>query len=265
MKNKSIFQRTSLILSSVLILITMAVISGFISNNVMAKASQINPKSAQGAIEAAKKQHQYLFLVFYDQKNDSLKAMETVIKTCVNKSPQKIITYKVLTTDNKEADIIAKYGINRAPLPVVLVFAPNGVVTGGFPQKVEENQLKRCLVAEITMKILKTLQEQKIALIMLQNGETKFNQESTAAANDFANDSRVKGYVDRIKIDPDDPKNKEFLDQCKLKSGLAEATIVLIVPPNKIGGIYTGRTTKEALIQGLAACSSGSCGSGGCK
>jgi hypothetical protein len=243
----------------------MAIISNFISNNVLAIASQLNPKSAQEAIEAAKKQNQYLFLLFYDQKNDSLKAMETVVKTFINKSPQKIITYKALTTDNKEADIVAKYGINRAPLPVVLTFAPNGAITGGFPQKVDESQLKQCFVADITMRILKTLQEQKIALIMLQNEKTTFNQESTAAANDFANDSRVKGYVDLMKIDPDDPKNKDFLNQCKLNWQNKEATIVLIVPPNKLGGIYPGKTTKDALIQGLTACSSGGCGSGGCN
>lgn len=265
MKRKSVFKRTNLISSSVLIFITMAIISSLISDRVLAKANQPNPKTAQEAIETAEKQHQYLFLLFYDQKNDSFKAMEAVIKTFINKSPQKILTYNALSTDNKEADTVAKYGISRAPLPIVLVFASNGAITGGFPQKVDENQLKQCLVADITMKILKTLQEKKIALIMLQNGKTKFNPESTAVANDFSNDSRVKGYVDQIKADPADPKNKEFLDQCKLNPGLWEATIVLIVPPGKMGGIYSGKTTKDALIQGLSACSSGGCGSGGCN
>jgi hypothetical protein len=258
MKCKVIFKRTSFIILGILTLITIISSTGLNSNHAIAQANPSNLKSAQLAIDTAKNQRQYLFILFYDQKNDAFKAMETAINNFISKTPQKIITYYALTTNNKEADIISKYGISQVQLPAVLVFAPNGAITGGYPQKVTEAQLKQCLVAYITMKILKTLQDGKVALIMLQNGKTRYNQESTAAANDFANDPSIKGYVDLYKYDPDDARNKEFLDSCKLKPGFAEATIVLLVPPNKIGGIYTGKTTKADILKGLSACSSGS-------
>ncbi|HEX3046330.1 MAG TPA: hypothetical protein VHY08_16350 [Bacillota bacterium] len=265
MKQNVNLKRTGFILLGILVFILLAVFGAPKPDTVSAQANPSYLKSAQVAIDTAKNQRQYLFILFYNQKDDAFRAMDTAIQNFLKKTPQRIITYTALTTDNKEANIVTKYGIGQVQLPAVLVFAPNGAITGGYPQKVTEDQLKKCLVAEITMKILKTLQEQKIALVMLQNGKTKFNQESTAAANDFANDSSVKGWVDLIKIDPDDSKNKEFLDSCNLNFQKKEATLVLLVPPNKIGGIYPGKTTKAAIMQGLSACSSGSCGAGGCN
>lgn len=220
--------------------------------------------NAAEAIHAAQNDKQYLFLLFYDKKGESLKAMESAINDFRNKTSEKSLFYKVRTTDKKEKDTIAKYGIERASLPVLLVFAPNGAVTGGFPGKVSVDELKRSMVTDLVMDILKTMQGRKIALVLLQNSKTKFNKESLKAAEDFSNDARLKGYVDIIKADPRDSKNSDFLNNAKISKDDDKAAVVFIVPPGSIVNVYKGNITKDTLMACLAACTSGGSGSSKC-
>ena len=219
------------------------------------------PESANKAIAQAQQNGDFLYMLFYEKKDDSFQEMQKTVQSFSKNSAKAIKTYTALTTDIKESDVIQKYGINRVSLPVLLAFAPNGAITGGFPQKVTEKQLSSCMVSRLIMNVLKSVQAQKIALVLLQNKNTKFNTETTNVADEFSKDERLIGYVDIIKQDPNDGEIKDFLTQCKIESATKEATTVLIVPPGKIGGVYSGKVTKEILIAGLASCSSGGCGS----
>lgn len=220
--------------------------------------------NAEKAIELAKNSNRYLLLLFYNGEDKSFELMDKEIDNFINNSSNSILKYKVLTTEGKENSVIKKFGVDRAPLPVVLVLAPNGAITGGFPESVTNQQLEKSIVSELTMKILKPLQEQKIVLVSLQNKKTKFNRESTNALNDFSSDSRLRGSVDIIKEDPDNTEIKDFLKQCKLEKKITEATIVFLVPPGSIAGVFTGKITKDTLIAALSKCGSGGCGTAPC-
>jgi hypothetical protein len=226
------------------------------------------PKSVKEAILSVQKSAKYLFVVFYDQKDDLFKDMEKTILTLTAKSKdKKILVYQASVNDKSQADAVAKYGVGRAKLPLVLIFAPNGAITGGFPQKVTEQQLAKSMVSESVAKIVKVVQEQKLALVLLQNNKTKFNQESAQAAKDFSNDTKVKSIVEIIKNDPEDTGLKSFLAQCDLTKPITESTIVLVAPRGTIVGVFSGNVTKDTLLEALAPKTSGCCpgGSGGCK
>lgn len=224
-------------------------------------------KNAAEAIQTAQNNKQYLFLLCYDKKGESLKAMETTVNDFRSKTSASTLLYKALTTDEKEKGTIAKYGINRAPLPLVLVIAPNGAITGGFPKEVSLAALNKSIVPNVVMDALKSVQAGKIALVLLQNSKTKFNSESLKAAEEFSNDAQVKGYVDIIKADPSNPKNSDFVRSAQISKDSTEAAVVFIIPPGSIAGVYKGKITKDTLLAALSACSSGGgCGpsSGGC-
>ena len=225
-------------------------------------------KNAAEAIGAAQSNGQYLFLLFYDKKDSSFKAMESSINNAKIGSSKSVLLYEAKTTDAKEKDTIAKYRVSRAPLPLVLVVAPNGAITGGFPQKVSVTELQKSITVSKTVTgILKAVQQGKIALVLLQNSKTKFNSESATAAQEFAGDARLKGMVDIIKADPGDQKNSSFLKDSKISPNMSESTIAMVIPPGTIAGVYSGKTSKDTLISALASCSSGGCGSGsgGCS
>ncbi len=215
--------------------------------------------SASKAIAEAQQNGDYLAILFYEKKDNSFQEMQQIVRAFSKRSPKAMKAYVALTTDNKESDVIQKYGVKGAPLPLLLVFAPNGAVTGGFPAKVTDEQLSKCLVPKLVMNILKSVQAGKVALVSLQDEGTKFNTEASAAAYELSKDERLKGYVDIIRQDPHDNEIKEFLSQCRVDQNMKEAATVVIVPPGKIGGVYSGKITKDTLITCLVSCSGGGC------
>jgi len=151
-----------------------------------------------------------------------------------------------------------------------MVVGPNGAVLGGFSQSVTADKLAKSLVPQLTMDVLKSMQQQKMAVVLLQNNATKFNAESSKTANDLAYDKKFLGFVEVIKADPSDPKNSDFLANAQIASATATATIVLITPPGVVTGVFPGNTTKNSIMSSLqaassGACSGGKCGPGGCK
>ena len=108
---------------------------------------------------------------------------------------------------------------------------------------------------------MKVLQEDKIALVLIQNGKTKSNKESTDSAEEFKNDSTVKDLVGIVIADPSVKENKNFLTACKLDEKVEEASIVVIVPPGAIAGVFKGKTDKSIILNSLKG---GTCGPAGC-
>ena len=104
---------------------------------------------------------------------------------------------------------------------------------------------------------MKSMQENKIALICLQNNTTKFNNESNQAVEDFKNGDGYNHIIDVIKADPKNSENKDFLKQINLKQNINEATVVFMMPPGRIVNTYSGKITKADLETSLAACTSG--------
>lgn len=237
MKTIQAMKRINLVLSFIIILL-------LISCNVFAAGKSSGPKNSREALQMAGKNKQYLFILFYKEKNDITQAFEVEMRNFIKKSKEKIVIYRAVTTEVKESEITMLYA-NDIPNPALVVFAPNGAVTGKFPEKVTGAQLKECFVTDLHMKILKVLQDRNVALVLLQNDRTKFNKEVNEAAKDFT--TRLK-FAIVIKADPDAPANREFVvKQCRLKPGFAEACAVLVEQIGAIEGVYIGKSAKVSL------------------
>jgi hypothetical protein len=229
---------------------------------------QITPKTTQEALKASQEAGEFLVVIFYDQKNDLFKTMDQAVAKFMKETKEKIRVFHASVKYKAESEIVAKYQINKAKLPLALVFAPNGAITGGFEQKVTAEQLKKTLVSELVAKIIKAVRERKVVVVALENSKTKFNAEASRVADEFANDPQLKGKVEIIQGNPDEAKNQDFLAQCEVKKPVTNATLVLLAPPSgAIMGTFTGDSvTKADLIQALTPPSSGCCpGGGSCK
>jgi hypothetical protein len=223
--------------------------------------------TANAAIDKASAAGQFLCLIFYEAQDSSFNNISTSITTFSKSSTKKLSVFKAKLSDPSNKEIVDKYGIPSDQLPMLLVIAPNGAVTGGFPKSITADQLKQSVsVSELILKTIKPLQEQKVALVALQNASTKFNAESWAGVNDFANDGNYKQLVTAIKADPSAAGSQEFMKQCQLVSSLTEATVVVLMPPGKIAKIMTGKVTKEDILKSLQSCKAGSgCCPGGSR
>lgn len=212
------------------------------------------------AITAAAAAKEFLGVIFYETQDTLLTSMTSSITTFNKTSAKKITVYKANLSDPVNKDVAGKYSVQSgADLPMLLVFAPNGAITGGFPKTVTSIQLGQSVsVSDLMLKTIKALQDQKMALIALQNPTTKFNAESWAGVNDFVNDSNYKSLVTAIKADPSAAGSQEFMKQCQLISPLTEATVVVLLPPGRISKIFSGKVTKADILKSLQTCKAGS-------
>ena len=231
--------------------------------------SEEAPKTAKEAMKISHDTKQYLFLLFYDKKDALYDQMKAAIISVMAQADQGISIYEAAKSSGKDADMIAKYKIDRAPMPLLMVIGPNGAVLGGFPKSVTVDKLAKSLAPPLTMEVLKSIQGQKMAVVLLQNSKTKFNAESSKTATDLEYDKRLIGSINIIKADPADPKNRDFLANAKIASATATATIVLIAPPGIVAGVFPGNTTKNSIMSSLSssggACGGGTCGPGACS
>lgn len=224
--------------------------------------------NAKTAITDAATNGQFLLLTFYQAKDTSLSSLSSTIATFKKTSSNKIASFNADISDPANKEIADKYGIPAAQLPFLLVIAPNGVVTGGYPSgSVTADQLKQNVnVSDLMLKVLKPLQEQKVILVALQNATTKMNTESWAGVSDFANDANYKNLVSTVKADPAAAGSQEFIKQCQLVGPVTQATVVILLPPGRIGKVLTGKVTKADILGSLQTCASGSsCKPGACS
>jgi hypothetical protein len=217
------------------------------------------PFDAKSALSEASAGDQFLFLTFYKVKDASLTSMTSTIAAFKKSSSKKIALFDAAIDNPVNKEIADKYGIYAGQLPLLLVIAPNGVVTGGFPANVTADQLKQSVsISELMLKVLKPLQEQKVVLVALQNSATKLNTESWAGVVDITNDTDYKQQVSAVKADPAAAGSQDFIKQCQLIAPLTEATVVVLLPPGKIGTVLSGKTTKADILKALHECTAGS-------
>ncbi|HLP57437.1 MAG TPA: hypothetical protein VK186_01340 [Candidatus Deferrimicrobium sp.] len=222
-------------------------------------AGQAAVPTAKGAIDEAARTGQFLLLTFYNTQDPALTALSTTIADFRKSTAKKTAIYNANISDPNEKETVDRYKTWRARLPLLLVIAPNGALTGGYQQTATQDQLKQSVeISELNLKILKQLQEGKVVLVSLQNNTTQFNMESAKAIDEFTSDAQFKQYSGSVLADPTAQDSQEFLKQVGLTEPITEATVVILMPPSTIGKILKGNITKADISNSLQACTAGS-------
>lgn len=215
------------------------------------------------AIRQAADAKKYIFMFFSKADDDQSLAMRKVFDNAMEKVADRAQWIAVDVKDSSEKAIVTKFQLDRAPMPLVLAMAPNGAITGGFPQKVEEQQLVDAFATPVTEKVMKHLQDGKLVFVCVQNGMTKSNDAAMQGVRDFKADSRFASATEIVMLDPTDSVEASFLADMKIESNTEEAMTVFLAPPGSAVAEYKGATNKEELVATLQKASSG-CGPGGC-
>lgn len=232
-------------------------------------ASQSEGKGLE-AMKLAASSDKYLFVFFWKENTQQSSAMWKVFESARAKFADRADAVAVNVTDPAEKAMVTKFGVDRAPLPLVLAIAPNGAITKGFPLKFDEKQLSQAFVSQGTAKCLKALQSRKLVLLCVQAQSPQIRQVSLQqGVADFAADKRFAGATEIITIDPADPAEASFLQDLQVDVRVAGQTTVFLAPPASVVGKFNGSVTKEQLAAKLQEsqsnpCAGGKCGPGGC-
>ena len=219
------------------------------------------------AIRKASDAEKYLFAFFWKGDDDQSIAMRRVFDQTMAKETDRADSVAVDITDESQKEIVEEYGLDRAPMPIVLAVAPNGAITGGFPTSFEEKDLLNAFVSPGTAECIRPLQENKLVLLCLQNADTKSNEDATKGVRAFKEDERFAKATEVVVLDPSDSAEAKFLGDLGVSPETETAMTVLMAPPGAPIGMIEGPTTKESFVDMLAkaqACGPGGCGPGGC-
>lgn len=220
-------------------------------------AAKVSPESA--AISAAAKQNRYVFVTFYRKDDDASRKMQTAMKSAQVKLSHRASFVSVDVDDPIQQEVVSQYGADRSPIPLTLVVAPNGAVTAGFPNEIRKADFSAAFVSKGKADLLKALQDQKMAVLCIQNSRTKHNEESLAAVRGLASSSQLPSEVLVVRINSADRAEAKLLEQLKVDTGSREAQVIVIVPPGKVAGKFSGAVSTETMVAGVSK----ACGSGG--
>ncbi|OHB72507.1 MAG: hypothetical protein A2V70_00865 [Planctomycetes bacterium RBG_13_63_9] len=226
----------------------------------------LNESKGLAAIDAAARNGKYLFVYFWKANDKQSQAMYGVFQSAMKKWVESTDSIAINMGAPSEKPVVDKFGVSRAPMPLVLALAPNGAITKGFPIKFDENQLREGFVSPCTAKCLKCLQDRKLVLLCVQNEKTEFTQVAMTAAEDFKADARYAKATEIVALDPEDRAETAFLQDLKIDPRTSQAVTVVLAPPGQPVASFVGAVTKDQIVAKVQAgpCAGGQCGPGGC-
>lgn len=168
---------------------------------------------------------------------------------------------EVNRADAANAAFIAQYRLLAAPVPLVIVIAPNGALGGGMPTAQA--------TPELIAKLIPTPKKAE-ALKALQAGKAVF---VTASRKGMAEEggimsacaaacSQMAGKSAALQIDMDDPSEQVFMQELKLNPQATQPVTMVINTQGQITGAFNGPVEVGSLVQAATKKAGGCCPGG---
>jgi hypothetical protein len=231
--------------------------------SVFAQVAQSPSGRGLTAIDQAVRANKYLFIFFYNRDDEQTKLLGDVFNSACSTLANRANPIAISVTDPSEAGVVTKFGVSQAPMPLVLVLAPNGAVTASFPGKFTQQQLLDSFGSPYMERLLGALQHGKLVLLCLQNGKTRLNAEAMNGVRSFQADQRYSAATEVLMLDPNAAAERPLLAKLGMNTPIEEATTIFLAPPGSVIGSFKGATDKNQIITTLTSALS-SCGTG-CK
>jgi hypothetical protein len=167
--------------------------------------------------------------------------------------------------DASDSTFVQKYGLASAPVPLVLVFASNGVIAGGnVASKLTVQQLVAMVPSPKKTEALKAIQSgQAVYVTAARPGMSKKADVSKSCAMACA---QMMGKGITIDVNMDDPAETVFLSQLGVNMQSAEPVTVVVNAKGQVTATYTGVVEAGNLTASATkVASSGCCPSGSGK
>ncbi len=228
-----------------------------------------NASPAFAALQAAAEEGRYSFVLFWKENNEPTKRMYEVLKGATAKMSNGVHVVGVSVTDPREQKTVERFGVNRAPLPLIAAVAPNGAVTKAWPLQIREEQLREGFVSDGTAQCMKALQDRKLVLLCITNDTLSHSAASTQAATGFKADARFAVATEVVLLDPADSREAAFLHSLQVNPQTPDAVTVLLAPPGRPIARFVGAVTTDEIVAKVTSaqsgcCPGGQCGPGGC-
>jgi hypothetical protein len=203
------------------------------------------------AFESASAAGRFLLVLFRktDAPSPLSQSFETVRASMAESLPSVVIN----TGNPAESGLVERYNVTWAPLPMVVVLAPNSAITGTFRAPFTEAEVRAAFLSPASQACMLAFQQRRLVFVCVQGKETLKNEEAMDGVNRFKEDPRLGRMASVVTVDPGDPLEQGLLAQLRIGSQPASAETLLLAPPGRVLGKWTGPTSKEAITQVLVA------------
>lgn len=204
---------------------------------------------AQTAISQAAEQGKYTFILFYKTNDAATTAMNTTLQTSLAKYKDNATFAFVHVADPNEQALITKYDVARAPMPMTIAIAPNGALTGMFPQKMDATHVDSSFVTPTMMQAMKALQENKIVFVTVRGNVAAVEP---VALREFASDPHFNTRMVSISTNASDPAEAKFMAEMEVDPRTPATQLSLLAPPGVLVGKFPSNTPMKTIAAALA-------------
>ena len=157
-------------------------------------------------------------------------------------------TIEIDRSDSQNAELVTKYKLATTPVPLVLVFAPNGALGGGLAgSKATPDALITLVPSPKKAGALKALQDGQAVYVTASR--VGMASKSEVAGGCAAACSKMMGKSVAVDVDMDDPAEKQFLAQLKINMQSTEPVTVVINAQGQVTGTFNGAVDVSQLVQ----------------
>jgi hypothetical protein len=225
------------------------------------KTAAANASQAQAVLDRAAAANKYVFLFFWKESSPQTDKAWGMLEPAVTKMADVAVFVSIRTTNPAEKKLIDKYGVTRAPMPLVLAIAPCGAVTKAFTKTFDEKELRTAFVSPCAQRCLKALQSGKLVFVcVVDQADPKEKVTGFKGVEDFKADKKYSAVTEVVLVNVRDAKEATFLKELEVGKASAPLTLFL-APPGAMIGRFSSDVTKESLVAKLAAAQS-ACGAG---
>lgn len=210
----------------------------------------VEPASnAQQALEQAASQQKYAFIVFYKDDGPATRAVAQVVADGVSKRQDRAALVYVQLTNPIDKAVVDRFDVSRAPMPLTLTVAPNGAITGAFPQQVTDEQLAGAFVTPAMAACMNSMQRGRLVFLCVQ---TTPQPQIPTGISDFVADPQFKDRSDVVLLHAADPAEADLVAELQLNTTATNPTdAVFFAPPGVLVGKFSRATTKAELAAAL--------------
>lgn len=208
-----------------------------------------NLSPLQKTLSKSSHDEKFTFIVFHRDSGEATRALYQQAKDGTASRSDAAIVTTVRVDDPAERSLVDTFGISRAPMPMTVVVAPNGAVTGLFPRAISEEQIAAAIVPPTMMRCMKELQAQKLVFVCLTRSDRVEVPQGVQFVQKYP---QFKDRISLVGMRLDDPAEARFHQQMKLDpSRITGPYAVLIAPPGALVGHFDGQATAEQIAAAI--------------
>lgn len=207
-----------------------------------------------------------VFVVLTDAAAEGLDGARAVARAAQQRVPGSAVV-ELDRSDPTQRAAVAKYRVAGAPVPLILVIAPNGTAVGAArpAAKGAVERVVGLVPSPSKAEYLRILNERKVAIVVFSR---KTMKEQSALFEHISELNRTPLLKLRfVLVDIDDPREKTWIAQWKLDPGkLKRPFLVFVDPKGRILGNLTGApSAAEILAMSNKKVKGCGCGNPNCK